>query len=186
MWLILYNNPAFTVVYYLSILGRSLSHLMFYLVHRHFMLVKVSMLNAHLDAENCSELPSVIAFCTIADDKLAGKCVLLIATVVQLSSVKMWTLEQVLQNLYFSARRFCWCKQGIELVTSAKNCYTLHMSVYARGKVCLCVCLYTVVFSQITLKDIDSDSSLNFFNDLNLFHVCLAFCLFSLSPCYSE
>lgn len=53
------------------------------------MLVKVSMLNAHLDAENCSELPSVIAFCTIADDKLAGKCVLLIATVVQLSSVKM-------------------------------------------------------------------------------------------------
>lgn len=185
MWLILYNNSAFTVVYYLSILRGSLARFVFNLVHHHFMSVKVSMLNVHLDLENCSELPSVVAFCTIASDKLAGKCVLLIATVVQLSSVKTVTREQVLQNLHFSARRFCWCKVLISSPLQRVGVLYIRMCMFVENFVFACV-LYIVVFSQIILKDIDSDHSLNFFNDMNLFQVCLAFCLFSLSPCYSE
>lgn len=73
--------------------GVSCIFMMVYLVHHNFMLVKVSMLDVHSDTENCSELHSVVAFCTIANYTLVGKCVLLIVTLLQLSNVKMshWT-----------------------------------------------------------------------------------------------
>lgn len=61
------------------------------LVHDNFMSAKVSKLDVHSDVESCSELPSVIAFCTVANYTLVGKCVLLI--LLQHSNVKMshWT-----------------------------------------------------------------------------------------------
>lgn len=57
--------------------------MMVYLLHHNFMSVKVSILCVHSNIENCSELPSVMTFCTIANYTLVGKCVLLIVILLQ-------------------------------------------------------------------------------------------------------
>lgn len=137
--------------------GVSCIFMMVYLVHHNFMLVKVSMLGVHSDIENCSELRSVVAFCTIANYTLVGKCVLLIVTLLQLSNVKMshWTK---------CCKTHASLQVAILILSPLQRIYIpyIYMCVYVCGKSCICVCLYITVFNQIILTGVDSNHNLNF------------------------
>lgn len=102
-----------------------------YLVHHNLTSMKVSMLDMYRDAGNCSELLSVI-FCTIANYTLLEKCVLLIAILLQLSSVKMSQQTKYCKH-YFSASSY------IDIVILANNLFTLH----------ICVCIQKSSYSYM-------------------------------------
>lgn len=125
--------------------GCLMHFMMVCLVHDNFMSVKVSELDVHSDVESCSELPSVIAFSTIANYTLVGKCVLLI--LLRHSNVKMshWT----------KCCNPCISLQVAVLILShLQRIYYAYIRVYVCIKFYICM-LYIIVFTKIILTGVD-------------------------------